>query len=178
MALSNAEKQKRYRQRRHDRRDRQINMMLDEDAYGYVGTLAKHWQCKKREVIERALRETWAKYESEIDYTKIEKPASHPDQIDLIAALGDKTEDRVSKRHLEPVNEVLLKRLSKLTPGLTKGFRAEVLKVMSAKCRRVKGGFEVIDTNTGKKWGVGATAAVAWRNAQGELLHYRNKHSK
>lgn len=66
MALSNAEKQKRYRQRRHARDDKHLNMMVDFEAFGYMSQLATHWDCTKREAYERIMREIWEKYEEEV----------------------------------------------------------------------------------------------------------------
>ena len=163
--LTNAEKQARYRKKIKSGELKRIDIVVSPELDSILEQLSDKWKMSRKKVVTRLLYQA-AKAES---LSTPSKRLPSNQQIDLF------DDDRLSKRHTEPVDKKLLKRLKGMTEGLTKGFKAAVLEVIQAKCQQdKKGGYDLIDTKTGKKWGVGTTAPVAWRSAYNELLYYRN----
>ena len=167
--LTNAEKQARYREKIKSGELKRIDIVVSPECDAILEQLSDKWKMSRKKVITRLLYQA-AKTESLPTPSK-QLPSNQ--QTDLF------DDDRLSKRHTEPIDKKLLKRLKNMTEGLTKGFKATVLEVIQAECRQdKKGGYDLVDTKTGKKWGVGVTAPAAWRSGYGELLHYHNIHSK
>ena len=163
--LTNAEKQARYRKKIKSGELKRVDIVVSPECDAILEQLSDKWKMNRKKVVTRLLYQA-AKAESL--HTPSKRLPSNQ-QTDLF------DDDRLSKRHIEPVDKKLLKRLKNMTEGLTKGFKAAVLEVIQAECRRdKKGGYDLIDTETGKKWGVGITAPAAWRSAYNELLYYRN----
>ena len=163
--LTNAEKQARYREKIKSGELKRIDLVVSPDLDSILEQLSNKWKMNRKKIITRLLYQA-AKTESLS--TPIKRLPSNR-QTDLF------DDDRLLKRHTEPVDKKLLKRLKDMTEGLTKGFKAAVLEVIQAECRKdKKGGYDLIDTQTGKKWGIGTTAPAAWRSAYNELLYYRN----
>ena len=163
--LTNAEKQARYRKKIKSGKLKRVDTVVSPECDAILDQLSDKWKMNRKKVITHLLYQA-AKAESLP--TPIKRLPSNQ-QIDLF------NDDRLSKRHIEPIDKKLLKRLKNMTEGLTKGFKAAVLEVIKAECQRdKKGGYDLIDTKTGKKWGVGTTAPAAWRSAYNELLYYRN----
>ena len=163
--LTNAEKQARYRKKIKSGELKRIDLVVSPECDAILEQLSDKWKMSRKKVVTHLLYQA-AKAESLSTQTK-RLPSNR--QTDLF---GD---DRLSKRYIEPVDKKLLKRLKGMTEGLTKGFKAAVLEVIQAECRKDKeGGYDLIDIETGKKWGVGVTAPAAWRSAYNELLYYRN----
>jgi hypothetical protein len=72
MALSNAERQRRFRQKAKQDELVRIDVRLHIEKAAKLHYLAEHWGCTKTEALERALMETWEREGAPI-------PGYHPE---------------------------------------------------------------------------------------------------
>jgi len=61
MAISNAERQKRYRAKAKATSQQRLEVVLPFEVAIKLKYLAAHWQCTKAEALSRLLMDTWAR---------------------------------------------------------------------------------------------------------------------
>ena len=59
MALSGKERQRRYKNKIDAGKLRRLHTALPVEDVEKLDALAEHWQCSKKEALQRALNETW-----------------------------------------------------------------------------------------------------------------------
>jgi hypothetical protein len=59
MALTNAERQARYKYRAKNREMMRLEFRLHIEKASKLTRLAEHWGCTKTQALERAIMETW-----------------------------------------------------------------------------------------------------------------------